>query len=200
MKNDQLQSELARPLSIDKIPAGGMVERIVASPFERAALAKRFGLPDVLRLEADLNIDHADNKMIAVTGSLDAEIVQTCVLTLESFRTRVADDIDTLFAPPSFFEDITHESHVDGTDPNELEPIQNGIIDLGELVSQHLALALDPYPRKPGVVWGQLDAAPESAGSTGTVKPFASLAELIEKRKRDGRDRRGGKDRRGEKD
>ena len=30
------------------------------------------------------------------------------------------------------------------------EPIRAGRMELGELVAQHLSLALDPYPRKPG--------------------------------------------------
>ena len=33
------------------------------------------------------------------------------------------------------------------------DPIIDGKIDLGELAAEHFALALDPYPRKPGVAF-----------------------------------------------
>ena len=38
-------------------------------------------------------------------------------------------------------------------DDEETEAIVGGIIDLGELVSQHLGINLDPYPRKPGLAF-----------------------------------------------
>lgn len=36
--------ELSRPLKVERVPMGGMEEKIVATPLEREALAKRFDL------------------------------------------------------------------------------------------------------------------------------------------------------------
>jgi len=113
-----------------------------------------------------------------VAGAFDAEIVQTCVVTLEPFSVRVTDKLDVLFAQPSFFKELTHEAHVDVEEPDGPEPIVNGSIDLGELVAQHLALSLDPYPRKPGVSFES--AKPVLASEDGKIKPFADLARLME--------------------
>jgi len=39
---------------------------------------------------------------------------------------------------------------VDNDQEDDADPIENGWIDLGEVVTETLALDLDPYPRKPG--------------------------------------------------
>ena len=57
----------------------------------------------------------------------------------------------------------------------EVEPIVNGIIDIGELVSQNLGISLDPYPRKP--VLEYVEAEYGEAAETAP-NPFAKLATL----------------------
>ena len=65
------------------------------------------------------------------------------------------------------------------------EPIEGGIIDLGEAVAQQLALALDPYPRAPGAA-----ILPEIGVNAGAAVarspepgPFAALAGIIGRRR-----------------
>ena len=57
--------------------------------------------------------------------------------------------------------------------PDPPEPIINGLIDLGRLATDALFLAIDPYPRKPDVVFEQAvaDDSPED-------HPFAALKVL----------------------
>ena len=56
------------------------------------------------------------------------------------------------------------------------EPLLTHEIDLGDLVSQHLALVLDPYPRRPGIAWGgYTDNENDSSAIEGSDKPFAIL-------------------------
>jgi hypothetical protein len=60
------------------------------------------------------------------------------------------------------------------TDAVEIEdedeiPYAGGAIDLGEATSEQLALALDPFPRKPGAAFSNDEA--EAPGG-----PFAALA------------------------
>ncbi|MDD5586360.1 MAG: DUF177 domain-containing protein [Alphaproteobacteria bacterium] len=179
------EPELSRPLPVDKIPAGGMEEHIVASPAERKALAARFGLLDLSKLEADLNMDHADGKIIAVTGTLLADVVQQCVVTLEPVPAHITDKIGILFAPPAMLDAGASPPHEDSGGDEAPEPIVNGVIDLGELVAQHLAVALDPYPRKEGASLpvADLGAMPQEAGKNN---PFARLAELKKKSQKQG--------------
>ena len=52
--------------------------------------------------------------------------------------------------------------------------ILNGVIDLGEMVAETLALDLDPYPRKPGVSFDE--PAPDEVFSYETRTWSASDA------------------------
>ena len=53
------------------------------------------------------------------------------------------------------------------------EPIENGMIDLGRLAADVLHLAIDPYPRKQGVVFEAEVVAPDPEDH-----PFAALKAL----------------------
>ncbi len=178
MKNNSahLVPELSRPLKVERIPVGGIEEKIVVSPQERVALAERFGLLDMPRFEAFLNVDRAEGAMVAVTGNLVADVVQQCVVTLDPIPAQVRDMINVLYAPPHLIKKDREGPLGDLGDAEPPEPIENGRIDLGELVAQHLATALDPYPRKEGAELGRF----ESSGSAGTAEikrlnPFAKL-------------------------
>ena len=62
-----------------------------------------------------------------------------------------------------------------------MEPLADGKIDAGELVAQHLSLAINPYPRASGLE-GKVDIAyPEFDDDPGGVSeerenPFLALA------------------------
>ena len=143
--------ELSRPLRADHVPLGGMKEHIVAAPAERAALAARFGLEDLARLEAFLDIDRAQDGMFSVKGRIEAQITQSCVVTLEPVISEIHEPVRVLFAPPNLVKNKKDGGVSDIAEDDDLEPIENGRIDLGELVAQILAGAIDPYPRKAGV-------------------------------------------------
>lgn len=62
------------------------------------------------------------------------------------------------------------------------EPMHDGQIELGELLSEYFVLALDPFPRKPGVNFDPGAIDPETAGeqaeNAARKSPFAALAGL----------------------
>lgn len=169
--------ELSRPLRVDRIPLGGIEEHIVASPTEREALAKRFGLIELPRFEAFINVDRAEGAMIAVTGSLSADVVQQCVVTLEPVAGKVKEVIDVLYTPPHLIKKDRDGPLGDLGEAEPPEPIENGTIDLGELAAQHLATSLDPYPRKAGAELGRVEVSGSSKGGADVspLNPFAKL-------------------------
>ncbi len=61
------------------------------------------------------------------------------------------------------------------------EPIVEGRIDIGEAVAQQLALALDPYPRKPGISLEDV-IGNAAAGDDRPASPFAVLAGLVDRK------------------
>ena len=92
---------------------------------------------------------------------------QISVVSLEAFRSTVTFPVERYFLPAGA---------VRGEDDTETDPIVNGEVDLGEVVSETLALELDPYPRKPGESFGEhVEFEPESAGKQS---PFAALGKL----------------------
>jgi hypothetical protein len=49
--------------------------------------------------------------------------------------------------------------------------VAGGGVDLAAVLTEQLALALDPFPRKPGARF-------EAPGTAGELSPFAALARL----------------------
>lgn len=182
MQHSEPTPEFSRIVKADAVQRGEVVEVIEADAAERKALAERFELEAIDRLKATVRLKRTGGgEMVRVTGELEADVVQTCVVTLESVRNSVKDGFEALFAPPELVPDIDDELEFDASMAEEdiIEPIVNGRIDIGELTAQHLSLALDPYPRAPGV---ELPEAAVDAEEDDAVEerpnPFAALAKL----------------------
>src|SRR5206468_2729455 len=112
-----------------------------------------------------------------VVGSLRARVGQTCVVTLDPIETDIDEPIDLVFAPPEQIPELSdlvdEAAESEGAIPDPPEPIVNGFIDLGRLATDALLLALDPYPRKPGVVFD-----PPVEPDDPEDHPFAALKAL----------------------
>lgn len=169
--------EFSHPVEVEKIPPRGMELEIAARPEECAALAKRMGLLDVAALKARLQLRRSDGgQVIVVDGDFTAQVTQQCVVSLEPMRVDIAETLHGLFAPPELVPADTGVTEIADVFTEDPEPIQNGVIDLGELTAQHLALALDPYPRKPGVALPQARAV---SNENERASPFSGLKDLI---------------------
>ena len=168
--------EFSRPIRVEQVPTGGMEMDLEAKPAERAALAERFGLVSIDSLKAHVRLKAiAGGAIIRVDGRLSASVVQTCVVSLEPLPAEVEDGFSLTFGgaePDQVGAEI--ELSIDDEDPPD--PIENGSIDVGEVVAEHLALALDPFPRKPGIAFeGGDEPTPEEEKRPS---PFAALAQL----------------------
>lgn len=141
--------EFSRFVEADSVGTHRMERRISANPEERAALARRFGLIGIDRLEAVFSLNRAGGGVIHIQGAIEAEVTQACVVTLAAVPARISETFSADFAD---VDDRRHPGDADldfeAQDPPE--PIRNGHVDLGELAAEHLSLALDPYPRAPG--------------------------------------------------
>lgn len=148
-------SEFSRIHPIERIDGTGEHVTLEAHEPERRALALRFELIEIGRLRSDCQLRRLEDGLIEVTGHLSASVVQRCVATLEPVPAVVSADFRRLF---------TTDDGVDGEvvdiDPDAelIEPLDGELLDLGEIVAEELALAMDPYPRmetaEPGPVPG----------------------------------------------
>ncbi len=172
--------EFSRLFPVDKLRSHEMDERIEANEEELEALAKRMGLVALKSLEARLRLQRIHSgEMVEVKGHFEANVVQDCVVTLEPFEALVEEEFTAYFARP---DTIPKEEEMAIDDDNSPEPISaNGDIDLGELTAQHLALAIDPHPRKPGATFEVPKNAKVEAGGK-PMNPFAVLAEFRSKK------------------
>jgi uncharacterized metal-binding protein YceD (DUF177 family) len=69
---------------------------------------------------------------------------------------------------------------------DDVEPLRGTQIDLGEMLAEELALALDPYPRAPDadILVSEALGPNISFGSAEPDSPFAALEQLQDKRAR----------------
>jgi hypothetical protein len=166
----------SRPVDVSGLGTGERIVEIKADADEREALAGRFGLADLACLSASVSISRVRSPgMVCLHARLVADVVQSCVVTLEPVPAHIEDRFELLFAPvetPAAQSEVVVD--VLGEDPPE--PLVDNIIDAGEIVAEYLALALDSYPRAPDALFegvtgseGALDARPQG--------PFARLRE-----------------------
>lgn len=157
--------EFSRPLQTDRVPKLGCTEKLVAEPEECRALARRMNVPAIHSLGAEIRATPWRGGGIKLEGHLTADVEQVSVISLESFRETVSVPIARYFLPPGA---------VSETDDDDADPIDNGWIDLGEVVAETLALDLEPYPRKPGEAFAEhVESVDEPAAKKS---PFAVLA------------------------
>jgi len=158
-----MKPELSRPFSLDRLGSAGAVEVPVESNAEeRAALASRFGVPAIGALRCRFVLRPVPGGSVAAEGELRARVTQVCVVSLDPFEADIVERFAVRFVP----EGLESEDE----DPESVDeiPFANATIDLGEAAAEQLALALEPYPRKPGAVLPQFSEEPGG--------PFGALA------------------------
>ncbi len=166
--------EFSRPLDITRVPPQGSTEKISAEPKECADLARRFGLPALHSLEAELKVSRWRGEGLKIQGRFTADLDQTCVVSLDIFRSLLRDDFGGYFLPAGSAAGAVL------IEEGDAEPFENGIIDMGEVVAEAVALTLDPYPRRPGVTFAGVieDEEASEPGKTKEGNPFADLDTL----------------------
>lgn len=158
--------EFSRPVDVSRLALKELVRAIAADEAERAALAERFDLLSLDRFEAEVQLGRLPGGFVRLTAVFCADLVQACVVTLEPIASRVEERFSLLYGAT----DDAREVVVD-QDSETVEPLAGDTIDIGEAVAQQLSLALNPFPRAPGV------GNDERAASTAeeAESPFAAL-------------------------
>lgn len=161
--------EFSYEIEVRDLGKQGKVFQLAANEEERARIAARLGAPAVQKLEGELRVSAA-KAVIRVEGSLEAEMTRECVASLEEMQETVADrfDIDFLREAP---EEESTEEDLDAPEVHEGDRL-----DLGELLVQQLALAMDPFPRKEGA-----QSLAEAYAPKETLSPFAALKGVLAK-------------------
>lgn len=126
--------------------------RLVADEAARQAIAQLLDLERLDALSADLEV-YGWFDGVSIEGRIRATIVQICGVSLEPFGA----DVDASFSLRAVPADSPHAPAVgaevvidlEADDPPDV--LETDLVDLGGYVVEHLALEIDPLPRKPGV-------------------------------------------------
>jgi uncharacterized metal-binding protein YceD (DUF177 family) len=162
-----------RLVSASKVGEAGLDQTVEAKPSEFEKIAAYLDLVAVRALTAEISLSRWRDRGVRVTGSLKADVTQSCVVTLDAVEAHVEAEFDRRFLPEETLaaDRDAKEILVDPEGDDPAEPLTREI-DLGEILIEELSLNLDPYPRKPGVEFQDDDA------STRRENPFAVLAKL----------------------
>jgi uncharacterized metal-binding protein YceD (DUF177 family) len=163
------QPEFSRPVDLRQILAKPVA--IEATENERAALARRFAVVRIDRLEAEAALE-VDGQAVNAKGRLRAALVQSCAVSGEDLAVAIDEPLALRFVPETPVTD--EEIELDESALDEI-PFTGTAFDLGEAVAQSLALAIDPY-----IVGPNAERVRKEAGllDEGTAGPFAALAAL----------------------
>lgn len=172
--------EWSRTVNADDITERIRVFTLTADEAECTALARRFGVLAVRDVRADMTACRDRNEhVVHVEGFVRAELVQPCVVTLDPVSSRIEEKFEAWYADPkeavSFARARAERLRRKGApdialldEEEDPEPVVNGMIDLGELAAQYIALAIPAYPRAPGVAG---DGVPEEGVDSGAEIP-----------------------------
>ncbi len=190
--HDIVETEWSYFLDVNDVESGKLSVDISPDEAARGRLAQRLGVLAVNSLNAQLTIFNPKSSlMVHIVGKIDAELTQACVVTLEPLHTEVHEAFEAWFADPDKAiplakarkERIAEKGHqeVPMLDESEdPEAIIDDKIDLGELVTQHLSLMIDPYPHAEGVVF-EVGDDQQKDFSASVNNPFAALKDWKDK-------------------
>lgn len=156
----------SQPLRLNQIGAG-VTRDLEPDEAVRGRIARMLDLVDLPAFRARLTVQPAPEGW-TLSGRVTAHAVQRCGLTLEPLPTDIDESfsIDLIEADPRAPVEVEVDPEDDGPDV-----IEGGVIDLGLYAVEQLALALDPFPRKPGAVFEQPEQPAEES-------PFAVLKQF----------------------
>ncbi len=167
-----------------EVPANGVTGTIDATNEQCVAIAETLGLIELKSFEVTYTLHCSALRRFKLVGQLTATVVQSCVITLEPVENRIVDEMEIEYWPAEDVERLESDIELDGMDVpvDGPEPLpKDGLIDAGHVAYEHLAAALDPYPRKPGVQFESGNANVEESEGVGN-KPFAHLDVLLNKK------------------
>ncbi len=178
MDKDTEHSPLSRLLKVDEIKDGasGLIE---ATRTEMGEIAGMLDLRGLEGLGMTYRLTRTGARRFRLKGALKGKVTQTCVVSLEPIESHLDVPVEAEFWPWEMIAaheegEVEHKSAATSDWP---EPINDGKIDLGSIIYETLATALDPYPKKEGVSFAWSEGA-ETPGPKTKTSPFAALGAL----------------------
>lgn len=161
-------------VKLSELARGPVTVKLEADEATRAEIAKKLGLESLPALSGTISVrpwlDGAE-----VVGRFRAQVEQICSVSAEAFEQALDGDFDLRVVPagspnaPTDSDGGDVALDMDAPDPPDV--VEHDEIDLAAYLVEHLALEIDPFPRKPGAEFDYTPDAPEES-------PFAVLKRL----------------------
>jgi uncharacterized metal-binding protein YceD (DUF177 family) len=165
---------MTRVFDLSDLSDAGYATTITASPAELQRLAEWEDVEAVSLFQAEVTLKRLSQTRFAYQATLTAELTQSCVVTLGPVRSHISRE----FTRQLHFIGMRHPEKggaiaLVATQDEEPEEIESLKFDLAAPLLEELSLAIDPYPRAPGVVF-----APPEEPLQPSENPFAVLKGL----------------------
>src|SRR6476659_536001 len=148
----------APPLSViydlSRLSEVGTELTVTATAAQRSELAKWAGISSVGAFEAKVALRRQSAGRFSYEAALSVDIVQACVVSLEPVPAHLTLEISRelqLIKVPAKAQ-IAAEDLAPGADEGP-EEIHDSYYDLAGPLLEEFSLAIDPYPRAPGVAF-----------------------------------------------
>ena len=157
MKHAESHSPVPFLANVARLPQKGLPVTIEADERQRAALAAEHELLSVESYRAELLVAPWKRNGVKVSGRVEADITQACIVTLDPVAAHIDEPVEALFLPEQSklgrqsFEG-GGEIVLDADGPDSPETFSGDTIDVGALAEQFFGLAIDSYPRKAGAL------------------------------------------------
>lgn len=168
-----MKSNVFQILDVSKIPLKGLTFELSATPKELKTLTVRFELPEVKSFKVRGSI--TGTHILKVQADLEAEITQTCVVTLKGFKTNLQTHFEELFSEKGTDFEAEQDFDID-MEEDVSDIIKNGKLNIGEIIAQQFGLALDPFPRSTDETFEYIEENPGQKQN-----PFSGLKDLLKK-------------------
>lgn len=164
-----------RVVNVRTLPRKGREERHVADDAERRAIADHLDVVSVESAAFEAKVVPWKRDGVRIEGRLAADLTQACVVSLEPVAASIDEPFEAILVPEGSKLAAPRQTDAEmlldaeGEDPPET--FEGDTIDLADVWLEFLALAIDPFPRKP-------DAELPGEAEEGNPSPFAALAAL----------------------
>jgi hypothetical protein len=164
---------ITHPYELGRLSQAG--DEVVIAPGEedRARIADWAGVDAVDAFTAKIELRKVTPTRFAFDADLVADIAQSCVVTLEPVHTRIERKFSRDLYLTEAAQHVSKEIEIAPVDDDGREEIISLRYDLAMPVLEELVLAIDPYPRAPGV---QFEPPPDPDHAES--HPFAALKGL----------------------
>lgn len=176
---DEEKPPFSYGVKVGHVSTNAVSVHVEADARELVELAKAWKVEAVESLSAELQINRWKRDGIRVKGTVSAKLTQACVVTLEPIETKINEDFEQIFVPEGsklarVATNTTAEMVLDPDGPDLPETFSGDTLDVGPIISEFVALAIDPYPRKAGAEFADhIELGDEEAAKRPS--PFAAL-------------------------